>query len=123
MIDGKTLFDWWEESWPDAPRWGWDNQLSVVQRAFNALAERIKAEMGRPLIIEEGAIQVNLSDLAKPGFATLAEEPRIEGLQKIEFRPDEFAEIKLVASASSNEYSTHHKSCALRHDGITCTCP
>lgn len=193
-IDSKTLFDWWEECWPNLFQWGWDNQISTTQRAFNALAERIKAEMGRPLIIENGAFQIHLPDLCKPGevievakippittiqaqrvpgelrdkvydaskewwltqlgFAEPADDGEAKKIKALSNKTyedaikntifvlpdneptsvlndpqaayDKFKDNSLIgkmATATSNEYSTHHKSCALRHDGITCTCP
>ena len=188
MIDGKTLFEWWEECWPDLPRWGWDTQPLSTQCAFNTLAERINAEMGRPLILEEGAIQVNLPDLCKPGAVievakippiTTIQAQRVPGalrekvydasrewwLTQLSFTtPVDDAEAEKIKQLSKDTYkaaventlvvlpeatykkavihsakflgpipmsapmenpdhSTHHKSCALRHNGITCTCP
>lgn len=142
MIDGKTLFDWWEECWPDLPRWGWDNQPSVSQRAFNALAERINLEMGKPIIVFEKVLEdVNLDDFNRPGSVircgaippgTEIQVPDVmvqltdEGIKQLSKATFKAAiENTLVAypPTSNPDTSTHHKSCALRHDGIACTCP
>lgn len=180
-INGKTLFDWWEECWPDLPRWGWDNQPPVSQRAFNTLADRIRAEMGRPLIVEEGAFQINLPDFVTPGqviklpmpqqrvpgelrdkvygaskewwltqlgFAKPVDEAEAEKIKQLSKATYEDAvkntmvaspeatykkavvhsakflgPIPMSAPMENPDHSTHHKSCALRHHGIACTCP
>ena len=147
-IDGETLYGWWEENWPkDIRRGTWNHISKEGQAGWNALAERIKAEMGRPRKSEQvytipyissfpvqrvpGALRDKVYDASKEwwltrlGFAEPADEAEAEKIKALSKKTYEDA-IKntLVASASTdNEYSTHHKSCALRHDGIACTCP
>lgn len=182
-IDGETLYKWWEETWPKNVRWGWFGVTKEGKAAWNALAERIKAEMGRPPIVAEGTFtEEDIEELFKPGaviqqkmsvqripgtlrekvygaskewwltqlgFANPADDAETEKIKQLSkatyedavkntlgFDPGYSERIleqaieagkmpgqTKVAKATTNEYSTHHKSCALRHDGIACTCP
>lgn len=206
MIDGKTIYDWYEEGLPDwVPRWGWTNLAEKTQQRWNALAERINAEMGRPLVVESDAFtEGEVAEFFRPG-AVIVVDPLLKAMESKEpYKPGdvvslgyippgtlvqigndpnvvkmpvqrvpgalrekvyeaskewwltqlgfatpvdevEAEKIKQLSEATykkaiihsakflgpmpmsgpmeNPDHSTHHKSCALRHDGITCTCP
>lgn len=213
MIDGKTLFYWFQDGQPQAwRRWEWTILTEDGQNVWNTFAERIKAEMGQPLVVDDaGFTEEDVKEFFRPGAVIVidpllkameSKEPykpgdviplgalppgtivQVEELSKaifkdaientliastepdivyslrhykaVKFDPKSYGVVTIgtaddelgfdpkyserileqaikegkmpgqtkVAKATTNdEYSTHHKSCALRHDGITCTCP